>query len=439
MNRFFNTLVNKICGILIVIMLMLFAFFLGLWKADALTASQFGNYLENRIDELTSISEYIYDAYNSDTIKDNIFKWSNEKFFENTYTEEEFFSHYSYVIQAYNVTTIRVFVQDYARVMDYQGLSPIEGQPIKFFFANMTLQYQEGLYRQYYGGVSAIYSYYIDINYNSMSYTFSNNNPLTDLNFYSLNNSSAWFANINDRTYLNLNMKLFDSFNGNFAWIENWADSYNTTTLWNQVAGTTPPKSAIYYNSPIEFPTLQYMSSGTDPGTGSGSGSGTDLSGIEDKIDQTNGILEGIGGTIGKIGESIGNGLNDLIKGILDTLNDVWEWLTKPGDFSSIEKFFKDFSDSDVGGISGIVSLPLDLIRSLVGEGTCSPLVLPIWGKEIEVPSGCIMWEQASDEIVTIWHTIICGLGSYYILVDLFKTTEKLKEPQDLEVNTLDL
>lgn len=442
MNRIFNSLVNKITWILIIAIVGLTCFFIGLNNAHALEASQFGTYIGTiTIDSLTSTSSYTYDEYNSDTIKDKIFTWSNEQFFDNTYTQAEFFSHYNYVVMAYNSTTIRVFIQNYDLIMDYQGLTPIESDDIKFYFANMTYNYQEGLYAQYRGGVSVIYSYYIDINYNSDTYSFSDNNPLLDLEFYSLSTGSSYFASSSDRSYLNLNMRLFDSYNNNFAWIQNWATLYNTTELWNQVAGSTPSKTSIYYNSPIEFPTLEYVSSGATPDdSGGGSEGGTDLSGVEDRIDETNSILEQTKEILEGIGESVGQGLNTLIEQIKGIVSDIYDFFTEPfDDYSSIEEFFENFSESDVGGISAIVSLPLDLVRSLTNNDSCESLILPIWDEEVPVPSGCIMWEQADDSVITVWHTVICGLGSYFILVDAFKTKEKLLDPANKEVSTLDL
>lgn len=102
--------------------------------------------------------------------------------------------------------------------------------------------------------------------------------------------------------------------------------------------------------------------------------------------------------------------------------------------------FFDDFSNTDHGGISGVVSAPLELIKSLINNNNvCSNLNFSVFEKDVYFPSGCVLWNKVPDSFITIWNVLICGLGSYGILIALFKDIEKLKTPDSKGVDTLDL
>lgn len=102
--------------------------------------------------------------------------------------------------------------------------------------------------------------------------------------------------------------------------------------------------------------------------------------------------------------------------------------------------FFDNFQTEDNGGISGIITAPLTLINSLLdGQGTCTDLTFPILGKEVSMPSGCIIWDKVPNEMEVLIQTLVCGTGAYFLLRQLFKDIEKLKNPNNSEVSTLDL
>lgn len=133
-----------------------------------------------------------------------------------------------------------------------------------------------------------------------------------------------------------------------------------------------------------------------------------------DKLDDTNNKLDGIQGSI-----------ND------DNVDDS----TSTG-----SGFFSDFELNDNGGISGIVKAPLTLINSLLGSSnSCPDLRFEILGKEVSMPGGCMLWDLADDSIVTIYQTFVCGISAYFICTSLFKDIDKLKNPGNSEVSTLDL
>lgn len=131
------------------------------------------------------------------------------------------------------------------------------------------------------------------------------------------------------------------------------------------------------------------------------------------KIDETNEKLDSLDKTLN----------DDNVSGATSTGND----------------FFDNFNSKDNGGISRIVTMPLTLINGLISGGACSNLEFEVLGKEVYFPSGCILWQNAPGAIVTIYHTIICGLFSYILATHLFKDIEDLKNPNKEEVSTLDL
>lgn len=129
----------------------------------------------------------------------------------------------------------------------------------------------------------------------------------------------------------------------------------------------------------------------------------------------------------------------------LDDLNDKQEEIKDSITDSTIEEgtgnsFFDNFQTEDNGGISGIITAPLTLINSLLdGQGTCTDLKFPIMGKEVSLPSGCIIWDKVPNEMEVLIQTLVCGTGAYFLLKQLFKDIEKLKNPNNSEVSTLDL
>lgn len=101
--------------------------------------------------------------------------------------------------------------------------------------------------------------------------------------------------------------------------------------------------------------------------------------------------------------------------------------------------FFDGFEDNDNGGISGIVSAPLNLINTLLSNESCSPLSADVLGTTVEFPCGEIIWDEVPNSFINIYWTFFCGFCSYFILRKLFKDIEGLKSPSDKGVDTLDL
>lgn len=104
--------------------------------------------------------------------------------------------------------------------------------------------------------------------------------------------------------------------------------------------------------------------------------------------------------------------------------------------------FFNDFDSDDNGGISAIVTKPLMIINNLLtNNNQCSNLTLPefMGVSTAYLPSGCILWDNATSTMINLWNIFVCGLGSYFILKDLFRIIENLKNPDNDKVEVMDL
>lgn len=172
-------------------------------------------------------------------------------------------------------------------------------------------------------------------------------------------------------------------------------------------------------------------------------------SGTYNKIKVYPGLFSGFTNTYVKPGEksctSKIDDLNDNIKDTNDRINDLDNNITDSdtsGANSKGKSFFDNFNTTDNGGISSIVSAPLRLIKGLVssnGTNSCTDLPMNIMGKDVFLPCGKILWSKVPQGTLTIYYTIICGVGAYALLRALFKDIENLKNPNNSEVKTTDL
>ena len=145
--------------------------------------------------------------------------------------------------------------------------------------------------------------------------------------------------------------------------------------------------------------------------------------------------------------DSLDKNTNDIIENdnqntqdIIDSQDKINDSLTDDNvETDDATGFFDDFTTEDNGGISGIVTAPLTMINSLLQTGTCTDLSFSILGKDVYLPCGSILWNLVPSAILIVYQTIVCGYFSYILLKSLFKDIEKLKNPNNSEVSTLDL
>lgn len=104
-----------------------------------------------------------------------------------------------------------------------------------------------------------------------------------------------------------------------------------------------------------------------------------------------------------------------------------------------INTFFNDFS-TNYFGISSIVTAPLTLINQL-SSSTCSPLILPFpfSDKNLTLPCMSEIYEENFGELYSIYQFLLLGFVSYRLAVAFFYDIKKLKDPNNDEVEVINL
>lgn len=108
-------------------------------------------------------------------------------------------------------------------------------------------------------------------------------------------------------------------------------------------------------------------------------------------------------------------------------------------DTDSATNFFDDFNNTDHGGLSTIITAPLNALVKITE--TCEPITIPVLDKNIELPCGdTLFWNKPEVQTFrAIWNVIVGGPILYMLLVKLFKIIEGLKNPDDDRIEVCDL
>ena len=108
---------------------------------------------------------------------------------------------------------------------------------------------------------------------------------------------------------------------------------------------------------------------------------------------------------------------------------------------SSASSFFDSFKDTDNGGLSSIVTAPLRLINEMLSIDGYGKPICAKWlnSKLICLPSGDWLWFGKSKELINLINMLEVGLLSYWILIDLYKTIERIKNPEEDKVEVMNL
>lgn len=108
----------------------------------------------------------------------------------------------------------------------------------------------------------------------------------------------------------------------------------------------------------------------------------------------------------------------------------------------SANGFFNDFSDSDHGGLSGIITKPLVMIKRFINPlPTCYSVgEFAIMGTPVSLPcANKFLSEKGMDRFVYYYNLIMGGLIAYGACRGLFKTIQDLKNPDDDKIEVMDL
>ena len=130
---------------------------------------------------------------------------------------------------------------------------------------------------------------------------------------------------------------------------------------------------------------------------------------------------------------SSGNAINNQTQVITDT--NTTEANT------TATNFFSNFTDTDNGGISSIITAPLTAISGLV-NATCTQLTLPIPyldNSELVLPCMSAIYTEHFGQFFTLYQTIIFGAIAYRMLISLFMMIQGFKNPDDDKIEVVDL
>lgn len=130
--------------------------------------------------------------------------------------------------------------------------------------------------------------------------------------------------------------------------------------------------------------------------------------------------------------------LNDSINNLDDTIND--DDTTDAENEAS--EFFNSFS-TETFGLTSIITAPLNLIRSVIGEGSiCTTLNLPLPyldNKSLQLPCMTTIYQQYFGSFFTLYQTITYGIVAYWVIVRIFNQVKDFKNPEHDEIEVMDL
>lgn len=124
---------------------------------------------------------------------------------------------------------------------------------------------------------------------------------------------------------------------------------------------------------------------------------------------------------------------NNKLEDIQGSINDS----NIDGSLNNAGSFFENFSTTDHGGLSGIITAPLVAINQMLNK-SCSPMTTNFKGKEISLPCGYDFWAKMGA-IQDFLNLVLGGLLCYRIIVKLYKLIEKIKNPEDDRVEVMKL
>lgn len=124
---------------------------------------------------------------------------------------------------------------------------------------------------------------------------------------------------------------------------------------------------------------------------------------------------------------------NDKLNDLNSSLNDS----NINGSLGDAGSFFDNFTTTDHGGLSGIITAPLVAINQMLNT-SCNPMTTTFKGKELSLPCGYEFWNKMGP-IQDFINLVLGGLLCYQIIIKLYKLIEKIKNPEDDRLEVMDL
>ncbi len=105
----------------------------------------------------------------------------------------------------------------------------------------------------------------------------------------------------------------------------------------------------------------------------------------------------------------------------------------------SANSFFGDFESSDYG-LSDIVTMPLEFIKKM-SSSTCNSLEFPVpfVNQNVALPCMSSIYKKYFSAFLTLYQIITTGLIAYWCCVNMFRLVQNFKNPDNDEVEVLDL
>lgn len=136
-------------------------------------------------------------------------------------------------------------------------------------------------------------------------------------------------------------------------------------------------------------------------------------------------------------GEEICSNRLDNVTGSIDNVNDSLNNSNTSDAENDASNFFNNFTDSDNGGLSGIITSPLIAINKML-DSQCSPLTTTYKNKTISLSCGNEFWAKATG-IKEFLNLVEGGLLCYLIIRKLYLLVQDLKNPDNDRVEVMKL
>ena len=127
---------------------------------------------------------------------------------------------------------------------------------------------------------------------------------------------------------------------------------------------------------------------------------------------------------------------NEIPKDPQDETNEI---ITNTDIDDTGSNFFDSFTTKEFG-LSSVITKPLELITN-INLNNCKALVLPIpfTSESLSLPCMTSIYKSNFPLLLTLYQTITTGFLSYHVLINLFHKIKKMKDPENDDIEVLDL